>query len=948
MKKSLFLIPLLAAGLISTSLAHAEIDITKAEWKQRDQKLQVRAEEGNGSTELTAFYDGQPYPLKYHEKDERYELRLEPVCYSTTLTVSSSSGASATRNVEARDGDGSGYECSAGTVNPLIEITKAEWKQRDQRLQVRAEEGDGSAELTALYDGQPYLFDYDERDERYELQLEPVCYSTTLTVSSSSGASATRNVEARDGDGSGYECSGIIDPVCPDNDKDGYTDATCGGTDCNDTNGNINPDATEICGDDIDQNCSGADDECSAGTGNPLIEITKAEWKQRDQKLQVRAEEGNGSAELTAFYDGYSYLLDYDEKDARYELQLEPVCYSTTLTVSSSSGASATKNVEARDGDGSGYECSGIIDPVCPDNDKDGYTDATCGGTDCNDTNGNINPDATEICGDDIDQNCSGADANCQTGTHQDITSYDGPATCIACHASAANEMLNSLHMQWAGPTPDLTNTSGEELGKAVNGINTFCTYAMSSGGACFSCHVRADGNAPHAPDVNDVDCLMCHSDTYQRTTVMDPDSGRTVVNILGEERTYFFGAQDGAGNYTTEPNFDTMPAGTTMVDLAKNVHLPTRKSCLRCHAKAGGGDWTKRGDMGLSTANPAFDEDIHMSPAGADLSCQACHATESSHTVGGRGIDLRQTESIAPTCQVCHGVSPHQDSTINRHAAGQVSCQVCHIREFGKGGATEMSRDWLEPHWNPAFCAGQGGFVGHEVKEANVKPEYTWFDGTSYVYNLGEQITPDANGIYHMADANGAAFDGNSKIVPIKRHFTNIPLHESGQIIGPQIMEMFMTGDFDQAVQAGMQDMGLTGSYTMIDADAEMLITHGVDPKAHAPSCVECHDGSGTTTDGAGMLPFTELGYHMFPSDNMCSLCHGSKSMNWQDMHSRHVEVERIDCASCHTVPPNGLTSSSSSLCSSCHGYKSESDPQKIHEKHVKRNISCTTCHTF
>nr|WP_320009482.1 hypothetical protein [uncultured Desulfobulbus sp.] len=31
----------------------------------------------------------------------------------------------------------------------------------------------------------------------------------------------------------------------------------------------------------------------------------------------------------------------------------------------------------------------------------------------------------------------------------------------------------------------------------------------------------------------------------------------------------------------------------------------------------------------------------------------------------------------------------------MNRHALGQVSCQECHIREFAKGGATEMTKDW-------------------------------------------------------------------------------------------------------------------------------------------------------------------------------------------------------------------------------------------------------------
>ena len=99
--------------------------------------------------------------------------------------------------------------------------------------------------------------------------------------------------------------------------------------------------------------------------------------------------------------------------------------------------------------------------------------------------------------------------------------------------------MLDSVHMQWAGPTPELSNTSGESLGKAKAGINTFCTYAVSSKSACYSCHVRADGNASHEPEVNDVDCLMCHSDSYQRKSVSDPGNTETVTDIYDNEKTY-------------------------------------------------------------------------------------------------------------------------------------------------------------------------------------------------------------------------------------------------------------------------------------------------------------------------------------------------------------------------------------------------------------------------
>lgn len=530
-------------------------------------------------------------------------------------------------------------------------------------------------------------------------------------------------------------------------------------------------------------------------------------------------------------------------------------------------------------------------------------------------------------------------------GAHLSIDSYNGPSTCIRCHEKEAKQMLNSVHMQWSGPTPELSNTSGESLGKAKAGINTFCTYAVSSKSACYSCHVRADGNASHEPDVNDVDCLICHSDSYQRKFVSDPNNTETITNIDGVEKTYMFGLVDKDGNYVTEPDIDKMPQGITMTEIARNVHLPTRASCLRCHAKAGGGDWTKRGDMGLSSIDPDFNEDVHMSKQGADFSCAVCHAA-GNHKIGGRGIDLRQTEASDPKCTNCHSSSVHKNSILNRHAEGQVSCQVCHIREFGKGGATELSRDWREPVWNPAFCSGQGGFVGHEVKVANVKPDYRWFDGTSYVYNVGEEITSNDDGTYTMAKANGKAFDTNSKIVPIKNHWTIMPLHESGRIIPPVIMKMFMTGDFDLAVQEGMADQGMTGDYTLVNTNAEMLISHGVDPKSKAATCNDCHTGNGTSDL---MLPFAELGYHTFPASvSNCTLCHEKKSLEWEPLHNEHVRSEELDCNQCHTDEPIGFVKAEADLCNDCHNYKEPGKTDELHKKHLDKGYACGQCHNF
>jgi len=529
---------------------------------------------------------------------------------------------------------------------------------------------------------------------------------------------------------------------------------------------------------------------------------------------------------------------------------------------------------------------------------------------------------------------------------HAGITAYNGPATCIACHPTQATNMLNTLHMQWKGTTTELTNAPGQSLGKGTKGINTFCTYAVSSGGACYNCHVRADGNAPHSPSVNDIDCLMCHNDTYKRKTTADPSTAISVTDYLGQIKTYIFGLRDAQGNYFTEPDYALMPVGTTMLDIAKNVHKPTRNSCLRCHAKAAGSDWAKRGDMGVNTAAPTDTQDVHMSPTRGNLSCTACHAT-ASHKIGGRGIDLRATEAVDPKCQDCHGSAPHTTTTkMNTHAAGQVACQVCHIRTFGKGGATEMSRDWLKPVWNPTFCNGQGGFVGEEIKVSNVKPEYRFFDGTSYVYNTGETTTKNADGSVTMAKANGKIFDGKSKIVPIKNHKSALPILADGRIVPPMINWMFMTGIFDKAVQEGMKDQGMTGSYTMTPVNAEMLITHGVEPKTMAPKCAECHGTSTGTGHNNLMIPFTALGYHEMPaSAKGCTMCHSKKSLAWQQYHDKHRSA--LKCYACHSKAPVGLVAPTSTLCKQCHSLQTGSS-QSVHKRHLQQGKACTVCHVY
>jgi RNase P subunit RPR2 len=432
--------------------------------------------------------------------------------------------------------------------------------------------------------------------------------------------------------------------------------------------------------------------------------------------------------------------------------------------------------------------------------------------------------------------------------------------------------------------------------------VNTYCTAPEPADFACRSCHVST-GKVSNLT-VNDTDCLICHNDTYKRA--LGPQTNQvTVMDWTGANKTYNFPIKVN-GDYQFQPRYDLMPAGTTMLSLAQNVQKPTRLTCLNCHAKAGGGDGVKRGDLAMeNVASTNANLDVHMDADGANLTCQSCHVPN-NHLIPGKGVDLRVSEGGTVTCQQCHTTAPHTtNAELNEHTT-RVACQTCHIPRFAKATVgTELSRDWTTPHWNPAGCNGQGAWIGEEVKGYNVVPTYQFWNGQSDIYNFGETIAPES-GVYDMAKALGSINDG--KLYPMKVHTSVQPLHNaSNRIVQYDVLWQFMTGKYEEAATRGVTFMGLSGPYSWVTTSADQLITHGVEPKENALQCAACHD---TNTQ----MNLQSLGYTLkAPVATVCSQCHREKRYNgdYVSFHNRHVDTRRNDCSWCHSFsrPERGLT---------------------------------------
>jgi len=240
---------------------------------------------------------------------------------------------------------------------------------------------------------------YGNEVDTYCAPAKPFAGDCNLCHGSSAGMDAFLS------DNLDYFCPAPPPPACPDGDLDGYTDAACGGTDCNDGDSAINPAAAENCTDAIDNNCNGLVDAMDASAV--------------------------GCPPVCTDQDGDGYAVEGGS--------CGPVdCDDASSTVSPAAAEECTDTID--------NNCNGLVDSadpgavgcpsVCTDSDGDGYAleGGSCGAADCDDTDSAVNPGAIETCIDGLDNNCNGlidtADPNA-TGCPAVCTDSDGDGFAV-------------------------------------------------------------------------------------------------------------------------------------------------------------------------------------------------------------------------------------------------------------------------------------------------------------------------------------------------------------------------------------------------------------------------------------------------------------------------------------------------------------------------------------
>jgi len=460
---------------------------------------------------------------------------------------------------------------------------------------------------------------------------------------------------------------------------------------------------------------------------------------------------------------------------------------------------------------------------------------------------------------------CSSSCHERRVRDHRDMVIFNGnpsptevTAACLECHPVQGEEMLTSTHWLWRGPSQYTMNEENRtDLGKGTVTVNNFCVSVISNWSNCTGCHAGYGWKDEtfDFSDVNRIDCLVCHdtTGTYQK---------------------------DMRNAGMPEPSVD-------LVEVAKQVGMPSRQTCGNCHFSGGDEDFIRHGKL-----NPLLDFhgnscDVHM--GGVGFQCHDCHKTR-NHKISGRSIALPVAEG-SRSCEHCHTDAPHQENSLlthhlNRHS-DHIACVTCHQPMYAKCTPVKTFWNWStagdknreverDEYGMPDYNWQAGDFTwGSEVK-----PVYEWYDGKVKRYLLGDTIRPD--GVTILNEPVGDIREVTSKIYPFKvmggiqaadakYNYLLVPHLEGSDGYWEQL-------DWQKSFEIGAKSAGLpySGEYKWVETMMYLSLNHEVLPKVFSLSCVQCHES--------------------LRDERSCGRCHQNKqNIDFDDLANSGMDQKRI-----------------------------------------------------
>jgi len=368
----------------------------------------------------------------------------------------------------------------------------------------------------------------------------------------------------RDDDGDGFGDAGTTVLACDE--PSGYT---ADDTDCDDTDGAVNPDATEVC-DGIDNDCDGVTDPDDAGDASTW-------YGDGDGDGFGDAASSTQACEVPSGH--VSDDQDCDDGDFDVNPDATEVCDGVDNDCDGVTDPddSADASTWYADSDGDGYGDAGTTTTACEA--PTGYGSDT---SDCDDSTSAVSPEATEVCNG-IDDDCDGdVDPDTSADASTWYTDSDGDGFGDAASSTQACEAPSGT-VSDATDCDDSDATASPGQAEVCDGVDNDCDTEVDEDSALDAGTWHADDDGDGFGDAYDAS-VSCEAASGTVANATDCDDTDGAVN---PDATEVCDGVDNDCDGVTDPD-DSADATTWYTDGDGDGHGDAASSVVACEAPSG------------------------------------------------------------------------------------------------------------------------------------------------------------------------------------------------------------------------------------------------------------------------------------------------------------------------------------------------------------------------